>query len=319
MDGTAQQMRMFYMAAAERNMQFLNLRAHSYDIIGFTEQLAQVKGFVFQHHGSGFQLIHIQNAVDQIQKEAGSFFYFAAAFCLLFHIIRILLRNPYHALNAIDGCPDVMTHAAQKIRLCNVRAARFFRSLQQLLPVFDLHLFLLVDLTDYIQNIGHLSILVTLLHNESCKMPGTADGLILHGNTLGLLKTVSQRRSIQEPFHHLLMFRDNNGFPHFLKYLRGPPTLPGQLVYLISCRDFFVGTKDQIHPVDQPVNLADSAHNLTVKIGDGQRMLQLFFLLFMLRNDILQFTETFLQAVLLPLQCFHHEQIFPDASNISAD
>ena len=119
-------------------------------MIRLLQKSDQIKGLLIQHHPAGLQLVHIENAVDQIQQKARCLPHLAAACPLLFRIIGKMIGNGNHALDPVDRRPDIMAHAPQEIGLCHVGAAGVLGCLQKLLPVLDLHLLLFIDLAHHI-------------------------------------------------------------------------------------------------------------------------------------------------------------------------
>ena len=273
MQRTAAQMRALYLCIVDYNGQTLERTVHLGDVVALVQQFDQVKRLVLEHDRTGFQLVHIQDAVDQIEQKTRGFLHLAAALGLLSHIVREMLRDSDHALNAVDRCADIVAHAAQEIRLGNVGAACLLGGREQLLLVLEFDLLLLVDLADNVQNVRHPAGFIAFFDDKSSQMPRTACGTVLLRDTFGVLQAFRQRGCVEEPLHHILMLIAHNGLAHFAEYLVRTAGLAGQAVHLTACGNLLVHAGDEIHAVNQPVNLADRADDLAVERGVCQRFL----------------------------------------------
>ena len=91
---------------------------------GLVQQLRQVKGHLFQHDLAGFQLAHVQHFVHQLQQQGGRFPDLAAALGLPVGVLRVMVADLHHAADAVDGRADIVAHALQKFRLCNIGSFR---------------------------------------------------------------------------------------------------------------------------------------------------------------------------------------------------
>ena len=98
----------------------------------FPDHLAQVERLLLQRHRAGFELVHVQHIVDQIQQEARCGHDFLAALFLLCFIARISAADFHHAADAVNRRADVVAHAAQEVRFGDVGALGVLRRLFQL-------------------------------------------------------------------------------------------------------------------------------------------------------------------------------------------
>ena len=98
----------------------------------FADHLAQVERLLFQRHRAGFELVHVQHIVDQIQQEARCGHNFLAALFLLCFVAHISAADFHHAADAVNRRADIVAHAAQEVRFDDVGAFGVLRRLFQL-------------------------------------------------------------------------------------------------------------------------------------------------------------------------------------------
>ena len=78
----------------------------------------------------------------------------AAAFCLLLHILRVMITDFHESQNPVDRCTDIVAHALQEYGLGSVCVLCLFRFFDELFLVyfFLLHLFFLISLYRFPMN-----------------------------------------------------------------------------------------------------------------------------------------------------------------------
>ena len=104
-----------------------------------------IKRLFFKLNLARFQLAHVKDFIDKLQKNVGGLPNFFTAIRLLLQIITVMLCDIKHTADAVDWGADVVAHALQKFRLGAVCGLGLFSLLQQAFLVRPLLFLLLTE------------------------------------------------------------------------------------------------------------------------------------------------------------------------------
>ena len=123
------------------------------------------------------------------------------------------------------------------------------------LLVLNFQFLFLVYLTNHIEHIGHFSCCVSFLNDKSRQMPGTTGCPVFHSCTVSFFQSVRQSTGIKKFFHCILIFKGYDRLACFLKNFLCMAFLSCQTIHFLTCRNFFIRSFDQIHMINEPVEL----------------------------------------------------------------
>ena len=123
-------------------------------------------------HLAGFDFRHIQDLVDQFQEMGSRKTDLGEAVLHLLRVLQAALRDHGHTQNGVHGCPDIVAHPGQELRLRLIGLVHgligFFQRLLCslfLFVIFQLSLLLFIDITDRQDYRPGLSVLYCHLMN----------------------------------------------------------------------------------------------------------------------------------------------------------
>ena len=139
-------------------------------------------------------------------------------------------------------------------------------------------------------------------------MPGTTGCPVFHSCTVSFFQSVRQSTGIKKFFHCILIFKGYDRLACFLKNFLCMAFLSCQTIHFLTCRNFFIRSFDQIHMINEPVELTYWTYNFTIERRTFQSLLQFIFLFFLFLDNIIYIAVT--HNHLKSLSLFHPGNLY---------
>ena len=162
---------------------------------------------------------------------------------------------------------------------------------------------------------------LALFGDDARQIPRARPGAVLDGDALAVAQACGQRGEVPELAHPVLVLGAHDLVAQLLEDIRDIALSAGQFVRFLCGRDLLIGLIMQIDAVDEPVQLADRADDLTVEGRIRECILQCGLLLLLLCDKVIDIAVAHdgLEAVLIRQpDDLHLEILLPGLVRVNA-
>ena len=277
-------------------------RAGFHDAHRFQKELAHLERLILQHQRAGLQFADIQHIIHQVQEIICRVVNLLLALRQFLRVVLALVSDVQHADDAIQRRADVMAHAAQEIRLREIRPLRFYRDGAKTSLQVQLMLFLLCEIARHIEHRFHFAILVAALHDEASHVPAARRILVLQDDGLLMLQPRGQGMKIQKFPHGLPMLGRHEILQHLFHHIIEDAGLAHRLCHKLRPFQKLIGMVLHVGDEDGAVHRSQGVHDLPVP----RHFIQCFFQGYIFLQDHLP--RPALYAVVVANEKLHHRQ-----------